>query len=77
VRVIEHMERGLETPMENFQYYKGEGHFVNDYTIEINGERIKGERILKSNMMEKICLTLPSNRIKKRMWEVSKMNGLL
>jgi len=41
----EHMERGLETPMENFQYYKGEGHFVDDYTIEINGEQIKGEKI--------------------------------
>ncbi len=41
----EHMERGLETPMENFQYYKGEGHFVNDYTIEINGEQIKGKKI--------------------------------
>ena len=41
----EHMERGLETPMENFQYYKGEGHFVDDYTIEINGERIKGGKI--------------------------------
>jgi len=40
-----HMERGLKTPMENFQYYKGEGHFVDDYTIEINGEQIKGEKI--------------------------------
>ncbi len=41
----EHMERGLEAPMENFQYYKGEGHFVDDYTIEINGEQIKGGKI--------------------------------
>ena len=57
----EHMERGLETPMENFQNYKGEGHFVDDYTIEINGEQIKGERILKSNIMEKTCSTLPSD----------------
>ena len=39
------MERGLETPMENFQYYKGEGHFVDDYIIEINCEQIKGEKI--------------------------------
>jgi len=41
----EHMERGLETPMKNFQYYKGEGHFVDDYAIEINGEQIKGGKI--------------------------------
>lgn len=40
-----HMKHGLETPMEKFQYYKGEGHFVDDYTIEINGEQIKGEKI--------------------------------
>jgi len=41
----ENMERGLETPMKNFQYYKGEGHFIDDYTIEINGEQIKGGKI--------------------------------
>jgi dihydrolipoamide dehydrogenase len=41
----EHMQRGVETPIENFQYYKGEGHFVNDYTIEINSEKIKGRKI--------------------------------
>jgi dihydrolipoamide dehydrogenase len=41
----EHMQHGVETPIENFQYYKGEGHFVNDYTIEINSEKIKGRKI--------------------------------
>jgi len=41
----EHMERGLETPMKNFQYHKGAGHFIDDYTIEINGEKIKGKKI--------------------------------
>ena len=41
----EHMLQGLETPMDNFEYYKGEGHFIDDYTIEINGERVKGEKI--------------------------------
>jgi dihydrolipoamide dehydrogenase len=40
-----HMERGLNTTMEKFQYYKGEGHFVDDYTIEINGEQIKAGKI--------------------------------
>ncbi len=41
----EHMVLGLKTTMENFQYYKGEGHFVDDYTIEINGEQIKAEKV--------------------------------
>ena len=39
------MERGLAKPIKNFQYCKGEGHFVDDYIIEINGEKIKGEKI--------------------------------
>ena len=39
------MESGLKTPMKNFQYYKGEGYFVDDYTVEINGEQIKGKKI--------------------------------
>jgi dihydrolipoamide dehydrogenase len=41
----EHMERGLKNTMENFQYYKGEGHFVDDYTIEINSEQIKAGKV--------------------------------
>jgi dihydrolipoamide dehydrogenase len=40
-----HMKHGLETPTEKFQYHKGEGHFIDNYTIEINGEQIKGEKI--------------------------------
>ncbi len=41
----EHMVLGLKTTMENFQYYKGEGHFVDDYTIEINSEQIKAGKV--------------------------------
>ena len=40
----EHMEQGLQNT-HNFHYYKGVGHFVSDYVIEINGEQIKGEKI--------------------------------
>ena len=41
----EQMKRGLDVPIKNFQYFKGVGNFVDDYTIEINGEQIKGEKI--------------------------------
>ncbi len=41
----ERMKLGLEQPMDNFQYYKGEGHFVDNYIIEINGEKIIGKKI--------------------------------
>jgi len=40
----EHMQQGLQD-IDNFQYFKGEGHFISDYTIEINGEQIQGEKI--------------------------------
>jgi dihydrolipoamide dehydrogenase len=30
---------------ENLDFYQGEGRFVADYTIEVNGERIRGEKI--------------------------------
>lgn len=40
-----HMEYSLSQPMDNFKYYKGEGHFIDDYTIEINDEKIKGKMI--------------------------------
>ena len=40
----EHMERGLQNT-ESFHYYKGEGYFTSDYTVEINGEQIKGKKI--------------------------------
>ena len=39
-----HMESGLQNT-EAFHYYKGEGYFIDDYTIEINGEQIKGDKI--------------------------------
>jgi len=41
----EHMRKGLEMPPENFTYFKGIGHFISDYTLEINGEQIKGQKI--------------------------------
>jgi len=40
----EHMEHGLQNT-HNFHYYKGVGHFVSDYIIEINGEQIRGDKI--------------------------------
>ena len=30
---------------ENLDFYEGEGHFVGDYTIEVSGDKIKGEYI--------------------------------
>jgi dihydrolipoamide dehydrogenase len=42
----EHMKKGLETShVDNFKYFPGVGHFVSDYTLEINGEQIHGEKI--------------------------------
>ena len=40
----EHMKQGL-SHVENLGFYEGEGHFVDDYTIEVNGEKIKGDKI--------------------------------
>jgi dihydrolipoamide dehydrogenase len=40
----EQMERSLQT-VDNVTYYKGEAYFVSDYTIEVNGEQIKGDKI--------------------------------
>ncbi len=40
----EHMEKGLVNS-EDFHYYKGEGHFISDYTLEINGVEIRGDKI--------------------------------
>jgi len=39
-----HMRQGL-SHAENLDFYEGEGHFVDDYTIEVNGEKIKGDKI--------------------------------
>ncbi len=40
----EHMRHGL-SHAEKLGFYEGAGHFVDDYTIEINGEKIKGDKI--------------------------------
>jgi dihydrolipoamide dehydrogenase len=40
----EHMEQRLHNT-EEFTYYKGEGHFISDCTIEIDGEQILGDKI--------------------------------
>jgi len=31
--------------LETLDFYEGEGHFVEDYTMEINGERIRGKKV--------------------------------
>ena len=40
----EHMKQGVSHE-ENLDFHEGEGHFVDDYTIEVNGEKIKGAKI--------------------------------
>ncbi len=40
----EAMQRGIDHA-ENLEYYKGEGFFIKDYTLEILGEEIQGEKI--------------------------------
>jgi mycothione reductase len=40
----EHMRQGL-SHIENLDFYEGEGHFVGDYIIEVNGDKIKGAKI--------------------------------
>lgn len=40
-----HMRQGI-TEMEGLDHYEGEGHFTADYTIEVNGEKIKGETVV-------------------------------
>lgn len=32
--------------IKNFTYYLGEGHFVKDYVIEVNGEKIRGKKFV-------------------------------
>jgi dihydrolipoamide dehydrogenase len=39
-----HMKSSLEIPIKNFQYFKGIGHFIDEYIIEINGEKVKGKK---------------------------------
>ena len=38
------IKKGVEQ-MEGLDFYEGEGHFVADYTLEANGERIRGKKV--------------------------------
>jgi len=40
----EHIKQGL-SQAKSLDFYEGEGHFVDDYIIEVNGEKIKGDKI--------------------------------
>jgi len=40
----EHIREGIKQT-KNLDFFEGEGHFVGNYTLEVNGKRIKGERI--------------------------------
>ncbi len=40
-----YMREGLKSNIKNFDYYEGSGYFLNNYTIEINGIKIKGRKI--------------------------------
>ncbi|MFC1905082.1 dihydrolipoyl dehydrogenase [Chloroflexota bacterium] len=40
-----HIREGIKQT-ENMDFYEGEAHFIADYTLEVNGEKIKGERIV-------------------------------
>jgi len=40
----EHMKQELSR-IEKLDFYEGEGHFVEDYTVEVTGRKIKGDRI--------------------------------
>ena len=35
---------GIEQ-LENLDFYEGEGHFVDEYVLEVNGEKLKGEKV--------------------------------
>ena len=39
-----HIREGIKQS-ENLDFYEGEGYFVGDYLLEVNGEKLKGERI--------------------------------
>ncbi len=40
----EHIRKGV-TQSKKLDYYEGEGYFIDDLTMEVNGERIKGKKI--------------------------------
>jgi len=39
-----HIRAGI-AQAENLDFYEGEGHFTADYTVEVNGENIRGDKI--------------------------------
>lgn len=39
-----HIREGLKQS-KNLDFFEGEGHFIGDYTIEVNGDKLKGEKI--------------------------------
>ncbi|MFC2014184.1 dihydrolipoyl dehydrogenase [Chloroflexota bacterium] len=39
-----HIREGIKQS-KNLAFYEGEGYFVGDYTLEVNGEKLKGEKI--------------------------------
>ena len=39
-----HIREGIKQT-ESLDFYEGEGHFVTDFTLEVNGEKLKGKRI--------------------------------
>lgn len=39
------MRSGLKNPIENFDYYEGTCQFIDNFTLEINGEHIHGNKI--------------------------------
>lgn len=41
-------QKGLQD-VEHFQFYPGEGSFIRDYTLQVNGETISGEKIFICN----------------------------
>lgn len=43
-----HEEESLQN-VEHFQYYPGEGSFIRDYILQVNGETISGEKIFICN----------------------------
>jgi len=40
----EHLRRGLSN-VDNLDFYEGQGHFVDDYAVEVNREKVKGDKI--------------------------------
>ena len=40
----EHMRRGIKVTRD-LDFYEGEGHFTEDYTMEVKGKRIKGQKM--------------------------------